>query len=196
MKKGSSMPLFALFLIALIATVYTAYSVQREMISYEYSTLRSSLRFRNYELERQELINETQITFDALKIFQTLNNTLEIPNLVDWDYPVIIQYLLSYNYNQNYEADYEELKNIEIYYPIKEYKDKTDGITAEQLEDCVCGEINQQACNTINNTNFEWGAEVCSGIPLTLKVKINSLTNLTREFPHYLFGGLCEIICV
>ncbi len=195
MKKGSISSVAILFGMILIFSAYSYYNYRREMITLTYQSIISIIRHENYLLEKEKINQELKTSMKTIMKAQTLNQSGEIDNLEEWGYPLLVNYSMDYEHHNNINVSYKTNETIKIYYPVKDFLEKTSGIGIEEIESCYCLQINQDACNSINSTSFVWEAEVCSGLPIKLKARIHINTTFTKKYPYYLFGGLCEISC-
>ena len=144
---------------------------------YDHETLKNILQLEKIRLENNnkyynQLNEQAKIKEQIITQLNKITNKDQV-NYTIWDYPIYIN-------------------ETKIYYPIKEYLEKTQLLDIQQVTSCACNDIN--SCNLITNTNYNWGLEICDGVPIAYKIKIFS-NNITMIVPYYLFYGNCTIKC-
>ncbi len=169
--------------------------IKIKQVTNQYQLIYSKLLYQDYLIQKEMMNLRSIETFKFIQLAQ--NTTMKnLTQVQQWSYPMIVKALLNYYYNdKTIETNMTENITIPVYYPLNEFIDKTSGITTEQIKNCICPIINQTKCNNINNTNYEWEAEVCAGAPVKLKITIKNRNVITQYFPYYLFSGNCTIEC-
>jgi hypothetical protein len=156
--------------------------------------LREEIKKQNWELQKELLKQEARVVSQFWNDSQFMNRTIlmEKYNISAWTSPLEFDIVISYEYETGLIANYEANHPVIVHYPI-ELISSTETIPIDKVRSCSCP-LNQAQCNSINNTDFVWQLHTCTGLPVTYRISVFS-TNMTKNYPHYLFGGECRLTC-
>jgi len=179
-KKGNVTG-FIIFLVMLIVfALFISYDFKNDINKMGIIKKLNDIRYQDYLTKKMILVNTSLEKLKLINHSQTIINTSA-------DYPLIKRITINYSYtNDDFASEYYSNEIIIVPYPLKEFSQKFENFTKQDLCDCI-QDSNLPKC--YNLTLYNWVLESCAGVNLNKVYVYNS--NITKLFPYYLFNGDC-----